>query len=397
MISSSAAIKLSRVCPVCNNNKAFLLGDIKYAIYDNYPVRNDVKLVSCNKCGMVFYETPSTEYDYNEYYKKHNYYYTTKSQGMGGETSKDQNRFLSYIKLIEKYDIPDSKISVDIGCAKGGLLRTLKEKGYTNLCGVDSLDANINRLQETAVADVRTGTATDVPLPDVSCGMAFLTHTIEHVFNLKKAMSELFRILDADGIAYIEIPDAASYPTYRDAPLYDFFHEHINYFDKPALKNLVNINGFECLEVGNKSFDGHDQAEEECLYCIVKKNGSMHKIRPSFLLSEKWHGNLFKTPGPIKQFLENYDSARPVYIWGLSSYMLYLLASYLLPRCNIAGLHDSDEYKQTRTIRNYKINSPEIMFQLDKSAIIVIPTGPYSSKLKSLLFEGNFKGDVYLL
>jgi len=397
MTGSLNAIKLCRVCPVCSNNKAFMLGAIKYAIFDNYPVMGDVKLVFCGKCGMVFYETPSTENDYNEYYKRHNYYHTTKSQGMGGNTSKDRNRFLSYIRQVEKYDIPDNKIIVDIGCARGGLLRTLNEKEYSSLCGVDSLDANIRQLRETNIADARTGTVTDVPLSDASCSMVFLTHTIEHVFNLKKAMSELYRILHSDGIAYIEIPDASRFPTYSDAPLYDFFHEHINHFDKQALENLIKTNGFECLEIGHKSFDGHDSEAQECLYCIVKKDGTKQNIRQSFTLSEKWQENLFKIPEPIKHFLKNYESARPVYIWGLSSYMLYLLGSYLFSNCNISGLHDSDEYKRTQTIRNYKIDSPEALFQLDNFAIIVIPTGPYSSKLKALLFEGNFKGDIYQL
>ncbi|MGD9158487.1 MAG: class I SAM-dependent methyltransferase [Desulfobacteraceae bacterium] len=397
MIHLSTPVNLSRVCPVCSSNSTFLMGNIKYALYDDYPINDNIKLVSCSRCGMIFYETPSTEADYNDYYKKHNYYYTTKSQGMGGDTEKDRSRFLSYIRLVEKHDIPGNKIIADIGCAKGGLLKTLQEKGYTGLCGVDSLEANINLLQELAIADARTGTAIDVPLPDASCGIVFLTHTIEHVFNLKKAMSELNRILDTEGIAYIEIPDAARYPTYVDAPLYDFFHEHINHLDKPALENLINTNGFKCLEIGNKSFDGTDNTTEECLYCIIKKDGSRQEIKPDFTLTEKWHDALFRTPKPVKKFLEDYDKSHPVYIWGLSSYMLYLLATYLFPICCIAGLHDSDEYKQTQKIRKYKINSPEVLFQLEKQAVIIIPTGSYSSKLRDLLREGKFKGDIYQL
>ncbi len=397
MIHSANHINLSRVCPICSSSKAFLLGDIRYALYDNYPIQDNIKLVSCSSCGVIFYETPSTEYDYNGYYKKHNYYYTTKSQGMGGDTEKDRNRFLRYISLVEKYDIPDNKITADIGCAKGGLLKALKEKGYTGLCGIDSLEANINLLQKSDIADGKTGTATDVPLPDASCGMVFLTHTIEHVFNLKKAMSELYRILDDEGIAYIEIPDADRYPTYEDAPLYDFFHEHINHFDKPALLNLIKSNGFKCLETGRKSFDGTDNTTDECIYCIIKKDGHSHEIKPDFALSEKWLDSLFRTPEPVKYFLENYDKSRPVYIWGLSSYMLYLLATYLFPICSIAGLHDSDEYKQTRTIRELKITSPEVLFRLDKQAVIIIPTGPHALKLKALLSENDFKGDVYQL
>ena len=61
----------------------------------------------------------------------------------------------------------------------------------------------------------------------------------------------LKKLLNPNGIIYIEVPDANRYSNYYVVPFYYFDCEHINHFDINSLKNLFEDNEFKCSNRGS--------------------------------------------------------------------------------------------------------------------------------------------------
>ena len=212
-------------------------------------------------------------------------------------------------------------------------------------------------------------------------------------------MQEIRRVLADNGIAYIEVPNILKYPSNSNVPIYDFFYEHINHFDQNSLKSLFAIHGFECLEMGTKSFDDKTDSPEYCLYSVIKLGKASPPILapPSSEIMSQIY-DLFTVSKSISNFLKFIQRTKsPIHIWGLSSYMLYLLETHIFPNISVTGLYDSDESKQKQTINGIKIESPEKLFKLSSKNTIVIPEGPYAKQLAQILQAKNFKGKLFVL
>lgn len=391
MDEMKSKIIFRRNCPSCGHQTGTSISELRYAIYDHYPIRRDVNFVCCDNCSLHFYDTTSTEENYNTYYKIYEYYNTANSSGMGGVTEKDVQRFSNYVDVIESNHIDKKGLIADIGCSQGGLLQVLKEKGYSNLHGVDLLKSNVDVINR-AVCRATVGDASSIPLSDNSAQMIFLTHVLEHVYNLSAAFREIERVLAYDGLAYIEVPNLASYPTIKEAPLYDFFHEHINHFDMRSLVQLITFNGFSVLEIGEKAFDGKSSTSE-CLYSLIRKGTGPQKTYEKVVSVEK----LFSGTPNVDAFLKEVDPQVPINIWGLSSYMLLLLENVLLPKFKVVALYDADEHKQRQTINGLEIRPPETLLKANDGGVVVIPRGPFYERIQTILVEHNYAGKIYVI
>ena len=71
-----------------------------------------------------------------------------------------------------------------------------------------------------------------------------LTSVLEHVLDVKSAISALVSVCADDGRIFLEVPDAAGYADYLYAPFQDFNTEHINHFSTASLRNLMGQFGF---------------------------------------------------------------------------------------------------------------------------------------------------------
>lgn len=77
----------------------------------------------------------------------------------------------------------------DIGCGYGYVLKQISDKGYTNLTGVDLVPKS--NYEEISVI---AGNIESLPFPDSHFDVVLCSHTLEHVLDLPKAISELKRI-----------------------------------------------------------------------------------------------------------------------------------------------------------------------------------------------------------
>lgn len=382
-----------RVCFCCGLSDSQPIASIEYAFYDKSPLLSSISLVFCKHCGAVYYNSIMQAENYAQYYAEQHKYNTSTAPGTGILTEHEKKRFIRISELVSKHQQDYTGYTVDIGCAKGGMLRVFREEGRYTLVGIDPSLSNIELLNAEGFTAYCT-TVDALPLPDASCSTIILSHVLEHVFDTKKALAEIHRCLKHDGIVYVETPNAACYPANANAPVMDFAHEHINHFDTITLINCLKATGFNCLETGSQYLPngcGGDMS----LYGVFCKQAkfSYQKLQlQKTHLSVRMKQLFEKHKSIVAIFLDIASRHSDIYVWGLSSYMLLLITELHSKKKFVTGYFDENSFKQQQTLHGLPIRHPKHIAELPSTAMLFLPSGPYQLEMQNYLDSQNFAG-----
>jgi len=225
-------------CRICNSNNCELIRN---------KIRHDIHMnvYMCKSCEVQFLES-NPNLDYNkDYRKKYTPYY-------GKEFNSEQ--LFNAMLPIQKYDVDkikylikdDSKI-LDIGCASGYLLYTLKNE--TNECwGVDIRNEDVEYAKSIGL-NCHVGPIEDTDIPKNYFDIVLLVQTLEHIENPKKLLMSIKPYLKDNGIIFISVPSAndVMLTVYENEYYGDWFYEepHLLYYSSKSLKLLCEECGYE--------------------------------------------------------------------------------------------------------------------------------------------------------
>jgi ubiquinone/menaquinone biosynthesis C-methylase UbiE len=217
----------------CGSDDNTLIYSESIPNFEDSPLGTEIRVKKCNTCGFIFSDNFRTQKHYDTYYTQNVAYMKGKISG--------EKRYHETAEIVKKYTTPDSKIA-DVGCGPGTILHILNQNGYTNLIGVDPSSESLN------ITGVNSVQSTLFDYND-SCDFMILSHILEHVYDLEKAMKSInsHRI-------YVEVPNVEKYAT--RLPFQDFNIEHINHFSHKSLTNLFDKYGYSCIEFSEKIIEG---------------------------------------------------------------------------------------------------------------------------------------------
>lgn len=125
-----------RKCPICGEVWVEVLYTQHFSLPDNMMLPTVYDIVACSKCEFVYADTSASQKDYDLFYTDMSKYEEPVIASGGGNTLWDRERLTRVANDLESY-INKSSAILDIGCANGGLLVILKERGFINLTGLD--------------------------------------------------------------------------------------------------------------------------------------------------------------------------------------------------------------------------------------------------------------------
>ena len=260
----------SRPCPVCSSSKVDVLHNMKFELPASSPLPSHYRVVSCEACGMVYADSESSQNNYDKYYEQFSKYEDTKTASGGGYTPSDRARLDEMASVIVKHLKPSDSI-VDIGCANGGLLEALSDRGFTNLTGIDPSPVSIQHIQQRGFKGYNS-IISELNKEEVGIYNAIIiSHVLEHIFDVATAMDIMRSLLDEQGLLYIEVPDALHYSHHYVVPFYYFDPEHINHFDYHALENLAGMHGFDIISWSEKNINISANLDYPAVYAIFRK------------------------------------------------------------------------------------------------------------------------------
>jgi len=278
-----------RSCPVCGESERFdLVVEQRFVIPTKNGVYSGYDVVVCARCGFGFARNPPAQSFFDAYY----HMLAKKGEMLDASAAFAESpttiaRNAHSYKNIVPHVRPESRV-LEVGCYTGYLL-SLIEGGVpgVHVVGLDpsAFAAQVGRTRRGI--DIRVGSIFDDVISE-PCDVVVVIHVLEHVVDLRAFLGRLRGFLVADGVLYLEVPDAARFsllPNSRDPaggrtePYLEFNFEHINYFTRTSLTNLMRSNGFEPLVVEQQDSTLPVIASTWTLQRLEKAEDSLAELR----------------------------------------------------------------------------------------------------------------------
>lgn len=167
------------------------------------------------------------------------YFDGTRDQGYGGYTY--DGRWIPIAEdIIAHYGLKAESRVLDIGCAKGFLVKDLRKVcPGLDAFGIDISEYAINHCESEVIGRLHLGCASSLPFPDKSFDLVMSINTLHNLEgeNLQKALREVRRV--SKGPAYVQV-DSYHTPEERElflnwvltAKTHDYPKEWLNIFNQ---------------------------------------------------------------------------------------------------------------------------------------------------------------------
>jgi len=210
-------------------------------------------IVRCSECGLIFLSPRPTLAEIARYYP-YSEYRCEFSPAIEDEPSRLRrfNRRYSLNKpcrFIEGVKLGGQLL--DVGCGTGNFLAQMRERGGWKVYGLDISSEAVEYARRRFDLDVFHGALEDAGYPSAFFDVVTLWNVLEHLHDPRATLKEVRRVLRADGILALSVPNGDS----LDARLFGRYWigldppRHLYTFTRQTLQRLLVQTGFKVLEV----------------------------------------------------------------------------------------------------------------------------------------------------
>jgi len=399
-------------CPVCGFPGAFNMLELSCGNFDNSTLYQTVKINTCKQCGHVYNRLLPDEVVgllkyYDQEYAPANLGSTDKIGDRPGSVNRNTlRRYEQLYAVLLKHINKDVRV-LDIGCAMGGFLDYLSEKGIKSLSGLDPISKYVDYAKQKTGYTIKHGSAEAIPFEDNSFDLLIMDQVLEHLVDPRKAFREARRVLVEGGLLCVGVPDAARYDK---SYFFDFFwflmREHIQHFDAEHLKLLAESEGFESVGFSRSELPMMSSAMIlPNLTGVFRVTGRKQELRPTNecfglekeigLYAEHELDRLKKRRLTIQRLAK---TKQPVYAWGIGREFLYLYEAAGLKKCTLAGLIDASQYKQNNCVLDGRnITDCSILRKATVDAVLLITAIAYKELIKKTIEDLGCRVRVLML
>jgi 2-polyprenyl-3-methyl-5-hydroxy-6-metoxy-1,4-benzoquinol methylase len=340
--------------------------------------KGEISLTFCHNCGMIFnskFESKLLEYGelYNNKQSASEYFRTYLNDTVN--------------LLVQKYAIKNKRI-LDVGCGNGEFLELLSMTSHSKGIGFDPSYIGPN---QTPNAQFVSDYLTEKYSP-IKTDVLIFRHVLEHIDEPNHFLSNILQYLkvDIECKIIIEVPD---FDWITDHGAYwDIFYEHVNYFSKQSLRNLLESIGLEVIDIINQ-FEGQ--------YMIViasyrPDSINQNETKNAYTVS-KTRIDYFKTNIELKnkeveQIINQIGDKSDFTIWGAGAKGVTFL-NYLKNdiQQRIPFVIDMNEVKQGKYCpgTGHKIMSPTILKSRKDIKDIIVMNPNYFHEISIYLSENR--------
>jgi hypothetical protein len=337
---------------------------------------NKINLIECNNCGFCFNNAISQE-DCNKYYETTNNY----THNLYEDKKINLERYSFLKNLLLNLDIKEDDSIIDLTGYDGSLLNFLKNIGYNNLTYCDLSEKNIaNNIYKSYKLNILK--KNDYLKINKKYKFIFLNHTLEHVINIHELIKNISLLMDEDSILYIEMPDIDRI-TINDNPFLELSYEHVNFFNKEKLDNLMNINNFYNINSGIIDFKYRKNLDTKAFYgiYIVNKNISniiTNNITNTIKIKDTLLPYINDCLIISKKIYDSLDKNLEYSFVGLGLFTIYFLSIY---KINCLNFYDE---VRTGLFLNKKIKKFE---EISNNENIIILSPKYYNDIKEKILK----------
>lgn len=374
-----------RKCEICNSIEAHHIHRQKFALPDlAEPVHYDV--VACYRCGFTFASNiPSQTMLNNSYQAAENHIHKDIASGL----AQIHQDFFEFITT--KITIPTNAHILDVGSGMGHFLRQFQQAGFLHLTGIEPSSAAVKLGKLTYNLDIHNDNI-DSFTSTSTYDLITLCGVLEHIAELQNAVHKLSTLLTVNGHLFVAVPNAPTFGnTPNPEPFLEFALEHINFFSKVSLDNLLRQAGFVEVVTDSRSNDFYGNRYLLGLYRKISPEeheqvevsidtltaASMHSYVKNSILQQICVTSI------TAQFV---DTGEPLLIWGAGSLTSRLLCSTDLASANVIAIIDRNRTLQGKYILGIPIVGDEVLAQFPGTTVLIAST-TYSHEIATLLID----------
>lgn len=357
-----------RPCPVCSAADVEPIYRQDFVIAADHPLAEGYTVVACNTCGFVYADVSASQKDYDIYYARMSKYEDDHTATGAGLTPWDNARLDATAELIaSSLPSPNARI-LDVGCANGGLLVALRNRGFRNLTGIDPSPACATATNSKGI-EARTGSVFSLPADLGSFDCIVFSHVFEHILDLQNCLNNL-----SSSFLYLEVPDASRYASCIHAPFQDFNTEHINHFSMQCLRNLVGRHGYIPVLESARDMNLSRQTSmpviaamyrgTDSIIDLVKDSAFVQQIREYIRLST----DLMRIVEA--ELTRQIGGHEEVVLWGTGQLAMKLLDRTLLKNLKIVACIDGNPIHHGKSFAGAKIYPPSELPRFSQPVVI---------------------------
>ena len=229
--------------------------------------------------------------------------------------------------------------------------------------------------------------------------MIILSGVMEHLFDLRQAVSNIGKYLKDGGLVFMGVPDVARYGQFDNAVSYYFNLEHINHFSARSLDNLMGK--FLYLNVATTFHDVlFGNARVPVFSAFYRKGGTLSRsFKKDAVSSRSVRKYLALSRDRRAEALHLIDTLRKnneeIIIWGAGCVASELLSATTLKDCNIKGFVDKDPGKHGNVLAGKTVRPPDILRGF--RGTIVVCAAVYASDILKEIRDMNLENKVVVL
>lgn len=393
---------MKRICEICGHEENKHLYTQQFLLPgDGEDSRYEYDVVTCVSCGFVFATNIMSKEELSDFYKQNLKYAYKSDRGNIPEYAKwlhsrsydFVNRNLS--KKVKNFD--KNRLSVlDIGCGAGYLLNCFKEKGYQILQGLDPAPDCKIAAKELYEIDITSSTLEEYR-SDEKFDLVILGSVLEHMSSIDEVVMRIKGLLNPDGYLYICVPDADNMGAVLNEPYLEFSLEHINYFSRGSMRNLLCSRGFSNVDFESILVGGYGGYALNSLWKMDNSTAAIKFDHSGEAIVKKYikdsSAKLSRIASQIDSIIK---SGSKIYVWGVGSLASRLLTSTNLKNAKIEAFIDNNPSLQGKVIAGGRIISPKEL--KDKKATILITSYIHREAIKKDLIERyNHEGKIITL
>jgi SAM-dependent methyltransferase len=234
---SAESEKETTSCPLCKSSNDSIIHTF-----------GELHVVLCQVCGLRYLNPRIKEAVMKERYERRSYFSGISASGYDDYYMQEISlrlTFRRFLKNLKKF-VPQAQNLLEVGCGYGFFLDEAKDF-FPRRTGVElSAEAGMTA-QETSGARVHIGSAFSLPPEIKDFDIIIMINVIEHIYDPVPLLLSLRERLTAGGMLALATPDIGSFWYKIMKKRWPSFKvpEHIAFYDKKTLSNLLNKAGFQ--------------------------------------------------------------------------------------------------------------------------------------------------------
>ena len=240
-------------CPICktHNNKSKLYFkdnfDKKKIIQSSFSSRKNpeymcMNMLKCNNCKLVYAEKIIKKKTIAQLYKYCSF--DSKIEAKFAAQTYFNNLFLQNLQIKNRHS------ALEIGCGEGSFLGFLKKAGFKKIVGIEPSIEAIRASQKKVKKYIKLGMFENFNFKKQKFDFICCFMTLEHVYNPKKIIQKIKKLLNPGGMIALITHDYESLVNRilkEKSPIVDI--EHLQIFNKKSMQYLLKLNNFDCVQI----------------------------------------------------------------------------------------------------------------------------------------------------